>query len=470
MKRLFLLFFSFFPLLPGFVHGSESIKQKLDSIIKPLEKDAVVAVYVWDATDKKVVYAAHEDRLMLPCSCQKVIPALAAFAVLGPEHQLQTRLLAAQPLPKEGTVMKSPLALNFGGDPGFKTAHLKKLLAELKAKNIDTLEGPVYLEGAWSVRPTGDGWMSEDLTEHYAPPVSPALLDENKIVLRVDPTLPIKGYAQASVQGPQIFKVKSRVAVKPNASGQITTRFQGSTIIISGSVSPKSVIQTFSMPVPDPELFISLSVRYALKEVGIRHIGPVLWRSVSTKDWIPLGARASEPIQKLCASALKDSINPVAEALFLASTATQIKEITSWSQGGKAMQAILKKHYGVDLSGAIIDDGSGLSRHNLITPKAAVSLFDAVTRKPYFELFKRSLAINGEKGMLRYRLGEPPFIKRVVGKTGAMTGSCNLVCYLERKDKHRLVCFFGFSNFKKSTSFYRAQQDACCKVLLSEAL
>lgn len=445
---------------------AQALAKALNDILKPLEKEALVGAYIWDAVDQKPLYELNADRLMLPSSCEKVIPAMAAFAAVGPQAQLQTRILSPQPLPKEGT-LKGPLVLSFAGDPELRTSHIKKLFSDLKAQGLNSWEGPLYLESPWSVRPFGDGWMMEDTCECYAPAVSPAFLDENKIVVRVDPAHVTKGRAEVSIQGPQVYKVKSQVHVKANASGLLTTKFQGGRLIVSGSVHPKSAIQTFSVPVSDPEIFIARSLKTLLYEVGIIHKGPILWKSTSKKEWFTLAYRDSASIQKISASALKDTINPKAEALFLAAATRHTKQPHSWEAAGKAVCELIKKHYNVDLSKAVINDGSGLSRYNLISPKQFVELLKAATLKPYFPEFKKSLAINAEKGTLRYRLGEPALRKRIYGKTGTMTGSCCVTCYLERSDGRRLIAFIGFSNYKKSATFYRGQQDACFRHLLT---
>ncbi len=441
------------------------IQTALDALLLPLQRDSLVAAYAVDVGTGQVLYGLQPERLMLPSSCEKVIAALAAFAVKGPESTLDTRLLLPQPLPKEGPY-RGPMALRLGGDPTLKTAHLKQIFSALKG--LESWEGPLYLEAPWNVAPVGPGWMSEDLLEKYAAPISPAILDGNCVGVRIDPSMIDQGCARASVAvAPAIFKAQSRIIVSPQAHGAIHSKWQGTTLVLSGSIRPGSGVQSFSLPIADPQVFIARSVRQVLQELGIVHKGPICWGRASGPSWLCVAAHSSPPLAKIAATALKKSDNLRAEALFFTAASTGSRSLDTWDAAGKNIQDIIKKHYQVDLSKAVISDGSGLSRFNLISPKNMVDLLISATKKPFFTVFKKSLAHNGEKGTLQYRLGEPQYLKRLYGKTGAMTGSCCLEGYLQRKDGRCIAFALFFSNYKNSATFYRKHQDAFCRELLT---
>jgi len=51
-----------------------------------------------------------------------------------------------------------------------------------------------------------------------------------------------------------------------------------------------------------------------------------------------------------------------------------------------------------------LEEGSGLSRHNLVTPRALVGLLDAMRRHPHAGLFQDALPVAGVDGTLRGRM------------------------------------------------------------------
>jgi D-alanyl-D-alanine carboxypeptidase/D-alanyl-D-alanine-endopeptidase (penicillin-binding protein 4) len=70
-----------------------------------------------------------------------------------------------------------------------------------------------------------------------------------------------------------------------------------------------------------------------------------------------------------------------------------------------------------------LEEGSGLSRHNVVTPRALVRLLKFMTRHPHAEVFRAALPVAGVDGTLRLRLRGTP----AEGNLRAKTGSLDLV-------------------------------------------
>ena len=97
---------------------------------------------------------------------------------------------------------------------------------------------------------------------------------------------------------------------------------------------------------------------------------------------------------------------------------------------------------GVDTEGRVrIDDGSGLSRKNAVTPEFIVDYLSAISKSPAFPAFLSSLPPSGESE--RLLAGAPQEIrKRLRVKSGSMTG---VLCYcgyiLPAEDKEETIVF-----------------------------
>jgi D-alanyl-D-alanine carboxypeptidase/D-alanyl-D-alanine-endopeptidase (penicillin-binding protein 4) len=75
---------------------------------------------------------------------------------------------------------------------------------------------------------------------------------------------------------------------------------------------------------------------------------------------------------------------------------------------------------GLPEGGALLTDGSGLSREDLVTPRAIVALLEYASRQSWGELFRSTLPIAGEDGTLADRMKATPAADRIQAKTGTL--------------------------------------------------
>jgi D-alanyl-D-alanine carboxypeptidase/D-alanyl-D-alanine-endopeptidase (penicillin-binding protein 4) len=77
-----------------------------------------------------------------------------------------------------------------------------------------------------------------------------------------------------------------------------------------------------------------------------------------------------------------------------------------------------------DIKGMKIQDGSGLSRKNLVSPEALCRFLYAMSGSPAFDVFLNSLPSPGYTGTLEYNMkGQPADLRaRVKVKSGSMEG------------------------------------------------
>ena len=80
----------------------------------------------------------------------------------------------------------------------------------------------------------------------------------------------------------------------------------------------------------------------------------------------------------------------------------------------------MAKRLGVPDEGWGLDDGSGLARTDLLTPRGLVALLVAMDRHPHAAAFRDSLPIAGVDGTLEKRMRGTPAERRVVAKTGTL--------------------------------------------------
>ena len=102
------------------------------------------------------------------------------------------------------------------------------------------------------------------------------------------------------------------------------------------------------------------------------------------------------------------------------------------AQGARIVRQFLV-NAGIDKDDFVFFDGSGLSGHDLVTPRATVKLlqYAAGTVQPWFADWKKSLPVGGVDGSLQERFAKAPLAGHVFAKTGTLGEARALSGYLE---------------------------------------
>jgi D-alanyl-D-alanine carboxypeptidase/D-alanyl-D-alanine-endopeptidase (penicillin-binding protein 4) len=95
-------------------------------------------------------------------------------------------------------------------------------------------------------------------------------------------------------------------------------------------------------------------------------------------------------------------------------------------------------HAGIDKDDFVFYDGSGLSGHDLVTPRATAKLLSYAAHdpktgvpQPWFADWKASLPVGGEDRALATRFAKPPLKDHVFAKTGTLGEARALSGYLD---------------------------------------
>jgi serine-type D-Ala-D-Ala carboxypeptidase/endopeptidase (penicillin-binding protein 4) len=102
----------------------------------------------------------------------------------------------------------------------------------------------------------------------------------------------------------------------------------------------------------------------------------------------------------------------------------------STAEGARLVRAFLEDA-GIDKDDFVFFDGSGLSGHDLVTPRATVRLLQYASTQPWFADWKRSLPVSGEDGSLAERFARAPLKDHVFAKTGTLGEARALSGYLD---------------------------------------
>ena len=117
-----------------------------------------------------------------------------------------------------------------------------------------------------------------------------------------------------------------------------------------------------------------------------------------------------------------DSYGLAAEALLKTiSACAGNRQGGSW-EGGREIVSGHLISLGVDRDEFFIDDGSGLSAKDRLSPNAITAVLRDVYAGPRWDVFKGSLATGGQSGTIAKYFKEKKYKGRVFGKTGYIAG------------------------------------------------
>ncbi len=423
------------------------LAQQLDAKLAqtPLDRSYVGMVLQTQATAedaRETLYARHANQFFIPASGAKLLTTAAALHQLGADYRIRTSVYGAP-----GPGGSTHLRVVGRGDPTITDGQLAELAEQLAQKGITQVNQLVLQDAYFPRFATNPTWEWGDAQWYYAPPVNSLILNSNAVTVQIAPTqvgnpLSISWPANAQPKTLPIDNATVTVAELENALPLRLWRTGGSNQIqVSGELSQSASPVTYDLAVLDPAQYFADALVFALESQGVSVAQTAISTRSEQNPEPELAAVASPPLKELLKPTNQNSNNLYAEVLLKTLGVTYADEPIddASTAGGEAVASVLGT-LGVDPETLRLADGSGLSRHNLVTPLAMVNTLQAMAVHPEADVFSDSLAVTGLSGTLRNRLGHTVLKGRVQGKSGALTGNVSLSGYLQPPE-HKPVVF-----------------------------
>ncbi len=410
------------------------------------------------------LYARDADRLFMPASNQKLLTGAAALAVLGPDYTWRTALVALGPV-RDG-VLAGDLAVVGRGDPTVSDAMRRDamlpLLAmadSLAARGVRRITGRLVATGdAFPDPPHGFGWAWDDLDEPYSAGVDELYFNEGfgRVVVRGGArpgdavTVRVTPSAGALPVRAAVTTVTPGVVGGGTTTTRVTARWDARAghHVLEGVVSADdSVVLTLAQR--DPNAGYLAALGEALRARGIRVGG-----AAPRRDPPPVGDTlvvvTSPPLREVLPVFEKPSQNQIGEILL--KTMGLERAGVGTADSGRRVMARQLAEWGVRPErDAVIRDGSGLSRHDYVTPRALVRVLDAMRRDPNFRVFYDALPVGGVDGTIANRMKGTPAEGNVRAKTGTLDKARSLSGYVTTADGELLLFSVLCNNYTVPT-------------------
>ena len=151
----------------------------------------------------------------------------------------------------------------------------------------------------------------------------------------------------------------------------------------------------------------------------------------------------SPPLRDVFPYFEKPSQNQIGEILF--KTLALVKTGVGTADSARRVVSDQLLAWGAAPDGFAVRDGSGLSRHDYVTPRTIIHVLDAVRRSPDFKVLYDALPIGGVDGTIRSRMKGTPAEGNVHAKTGTLDKARSLSGYVTTADG-RMLLFSALCN------------------------
>lgn len=431
----------------------------VDSLLAhPMWRSAHWGVLIVDPQSRDTLYSSNAGKLFVPASNTKLVTGAVALAQLGADYRYNTRVLGRAPR-GDGT-MSGDLVVIGRGDPSVSDslsrdamAPLRALADSLAARGIKRIAGRL-IRGA-DVFPDstlGYGWAWDDLDAGYAAPVDELMFNEGfaritvyggarpgdsvRVVTRPAATVP-------RVQAAGVTTVRNCCQERSRVRAAVDTRGTRPLTLLTGTVrAGDSASVTVALRHPNAAFLDAFAEALAAR--GITVAGGVEADMLGDSTGLTvLATHRSPQLSAILAAFQKPSQNQIGE-LLLKTLGLEITGVGTADSGSAVVRRQLAR-WGVDSSGATLRDGSGLSRHNFITPEAIVRVLETMRGRDDFDAYFQSLPLGGVDGTIRERMRGTPAFANVRAKTGTLDKARALSGYVTAADG-RILLFSLIAN------------------------
>ncbi len=388
----------------------------------------------------------HSQQMALPASTQKVITALAALLQLGPDFRFTTTL-ESQAQVSNG-VLNGDLVARFGGDPTLKRQDIRNMVAVLKKSGVQQIQGNVLIDtSVFASHDKAPGWPWNDMTQCFSAPPAAAIVDRNcfSISLYSAPKPDDMAFVRIASYYPVLMNSQVRTLAKGSPDAQYceldVVPGELNRFTLTGCMTQRADPLPLAFAIQDGASYAGAILKAELKEAGITYSGTLLRQTQVKTPGTVIASKESAPLHDLLKIMLKKSDNMIADTVFRTIGHNRFGVPGTWRAGADAVRQILSQKAGVNLGNTILVDGSGLSRHNLISPATMMQVLQYIAQNDTQLNFISMLPLAGYDGSLQYRAGlhAAGVDGKVSAKTGSLQGVYNLAGFITTASGQRMA-------------------------------
>ncbi|MGA8267922.1 MAG: D-alanyl-D-alanine carboxypeptidase/D-alanyl-D-alanine-endopeptidase [Candidatus Acidiferrales bacterium] len=468
---------------------------------------AAWGIIVVDQATGETLYERNADLYFTPASNAKLYTTAFALATLGPDYHFRTTIESAAPPDATGRV-HGDIVFVGRGDPDLSNRKFpyvqkaerdgipEKAIAELAdavaAKGVKQIDGDIVADDSYfAYDPYPEGWTAGDLYFSFGAPISAIDLDDNTLTVAVQPG--------EHLGDPAVLAVEPWAAYEPFGhdvtTGASTSKQRFSVvrqpgphpILLRGSIPLDAPPAKLDLALDEPAEYTGQLLKLLLAARGVRVVGgvrvlhgpppereadgstalvPPAAPAVAAADPVVLAEHTSPPLLESIRLLNKISQNLHAELLLR--TIAREKAGVGTTDAGVVIEHNFLNSIGIADEDAVLADGSGLSRQDLVTPRATAQLLQYAAKQPWGEGYISTLPIAGEDGTLEDRMKGTAAAGRIHAKTGALEHVRGLSGYASTVHGANVVFSIFMNNNPQQPRDTARLFDAICIAMVEE--
>ena len=420
---------------------------------------SALSAYVVALDDRGDVRLRHQaGEPVNPASVMKLVTSYAALDLLGSTHTWTTRFLTDGVI--DNGALRGNLYVRGGGDPKLVIERLQEAYAALQAQGVNVILGDLVLDhSAFDLPEIDPGAFDGEALRPYNASPDALLFNFKSVILKFQPD-PAAGVARVVSEPPMAgLAIDATVPLAPGRCsdwrGGLGARFD----------DPDSIRFTGRYPAACGELAWPVAYQqpgtYAVRafEGAWRAMGGLLTgqaRSGLTPPQARLLHEArSLPLADILIDVNQWSNNVMAQQVFLSlgdvplapEAGAPAGRRSSFERARAVVGQWWQRTFGPRVAAPVLENGSGLSRVERITPEALAVLLRHAARHAQAQPFVQSLAVAGVSGTAARIARDPrsPAYGNAFLKTGTLRDVTGLAGYVNAANGSRYAVV-GFVN------------------------
>jgi D-alanyl-D-alanine carboxypeptidase/D-alanyl-D-alanine-endopeptidase (penicillin-binding protein 4) len=471
--------------------GARKFGQRADALmaVAPTSKGEW-GILIVDAATGSTLYELNADKYFVPASNMKLFTTALALAKLGADYRFHTTLETRGSVSPDG-VLSGDLCLVGRGDPNLSNRKFpyelkeefdgppEKVLAELAdaviAKGLKQVAGNVIADDSYFPRePYPNGWEIDDMVWEYGTAISAIVVHDNVVTLTLTPgdTAGVPVQAVVTPATPDFVVQNGLVTSAAEIKSDLTlTREPNSKmVVIRGTLPAHGTPRKLLLALHEPAEHAAALLRDLLVQRGVKIDGDAHATHISdpesTTPRAVLAEHTSVPLGDSVKLVNKISQNLHTEMLLR----TAARSIAIWNSADDLMKFPIDFYTaaGVPAGDVIQTDASGLSRHDLVTPRAIVALLKYAASQPWFAPYFASLPLAGVDGTLETVMKNTISSGRIHAKTGSVEHVRTRSGYADTVAGRRLIFSFMSNNQGGKNHEVSDTLDALCLAMMEE--
>jgi serine-type D-Ala-D-Ala carboxypeptidase/endopeptidase (penicillin-binding protein 4) len=459
---------------PISVQTFTDLQNRIREIVsRPVTQRGKIGVKIVSLDTNRVIFENEAEKYFMPASNMKSYTVATAIEKLTPDFKFVTSVYSPTK-PDANGVIKGDISIYGRGDVSLSMAFtqpnatsstvfsnadylkvLEPLANKIAASGVKRIEGNLVADDSYfNSEPLPFTWEWDDLQWYSGAEISALPVLDNAIDLFVK---------QTSIGSPcnvQMFPFNSQFQIKNTcvtvASGsprdlKIEKKLDQNILEISGTMPLDDKGFRGYITVSRPAgLFIDM-LRQLLQQKGVTVTGQnkiigakdkKMFTAASMTAPFELARLESPPLALIAAKTMKPSQNMFTETI-LRTLGEQIGDKSDpkllSDERGLAVVSNFLQSIGIPADAVIQHDGSGLSRHNLVTPASNVQLYTYMSRSRFAQVWRDSLTIGAVDGTLKSRFANTLAANNVRGKTGTIDQVSALTGYVTTSSGEKIV-------------------------------